>query len=122
MRATMETKPKPGKPMCLGDEMASWRRGKGQGYRKGGAARWYGRATIVGLEPGEQSLWASHGGSLIRVAKEHCRHATPTEIIGVQAVEELSPQQPLKLLLWFLFSKEPKIHYLLMNFENYLRS
>ena len=83
-----------------GDKVAYWRRGKGQGFKQGGA-RWHGRATVVGFHG--DNLIISHRNNFLRCAPEQVRHATLAEITGdtlvanilrgAQAVLQQSGQQ-----------------------------
>ena len=70
----------------MGDKVAYWRRGKGQGFKQGGA-RWHGRATVVGFQGDD--LIVSQRNNFLRCAPEQVRHATLAEVTGDTLVEDV---------------------------------
>ena len=77
---------RPAKQFAVGDEVAYWRRGKGQGFKQGGA-RWHGRATVVGFQG--NNLIVSHRNNFLRCALEQVRHAALAEVTGDTLVEDV---------------------------------
>ena len=63
LRCAIDARPRPDRDFCLGDSVCYWR--KGRGAVQGGMpakthGRWYGKATVVGLDRG--NLWVSQSG------------------------------------------------------------
>ena len=65
LRRALAARPRPTKQFAVGDKVAYWRRGKGQGFKQGGA-RWHGRATVVGFQG--DNLNVSHRNNFLRCA------------------------------------------------------
>ena len=86
LRRALAARPRPAKRFAVGDKVAYWRRGKGQGFKQGGA-RWHGRATVVGFQG--DNLIVSHRNNFLRCAPEQVRHATLAEVTGDTLVENV---------------------------------
>ena len=86
LRRALAARPRPAKQFAVGDKVAYWRRGKGQGFKQGGA-RWHGRATVVGFQG--DNLIVSHRNNFLRCAPEQVRHATLAEVTGDTLVENV---------------------------------
>ena len=86
LRRALAARPRPAKQFTVVDKVAYWRRGKGQGFKQGGA-RWHGRATVVGFQG--DNLIVSHRNNFLRCAPEQVRHATLAEVTGDTLVENV---------------------------------
>ena len=86
MRKALEARPRPLRPFEVGDKVAYWRKGKGQGFKLG-RARWYGRATIIGKQGVNYIL--AHRGAFLREAPEQIRPATAEETAGDEEVDDV---------------------------------
>ena len=73
LRRALAARPRPAKKFEVGDKVAYWRRGKGKGFKQGGA----------------DNLIISHRNNFLRCAPEQVRHATLAETTGDTLVENI---------------------------------
>jgi len=85
-REALDGRPRILRTFETGERVYFWRRGKGQGYKKG-RARWHGPGTVIGVEKG--NYWLSFAGQVLKTAAEHLRTATHEEVVSAEEVHEM---------------------------------
>ena len=78
MRRALVARPRPWREFQVGDQVASWQKGKGRDM-KHDHARWHGRAVILALCLGSENVWVACRHQLLKVSEEQLRMATITE-------------------------------------------
>ena len=87
MRRALVARPRPWRELQVRDQVAFWRKGKGQGMRSG-HARWHGRAIVLALCPGSKNVWVVYRHQLLTVSQEQLRMATVTERVADDVIHQ----------------------------------